>query len=79
MYTNRPAGFWWSHEKEQYNPDGSVSDAYRERLLSSGTTPEEIDRMENVMKRELLAYKEQVKIIEENYGMSYEEYRKRNR
>jgi len=79
MYTDRPAGFWWVHEREQYNSDGSVSDAYRESLLSDGTTPEEIARMENAMKRELKAYQKQVKTIEENYGMSYEEYLKRNR
>ncbi len=76
MYTRRPTGFWYPHEKELYNLDGSIKEDYKERLLAKGKSIEDIIGMENSLKRELAAYNARVKHIEENFGVSYEEWEK---
>lgn len=54
-----------------YNEDGSVSEIYRERLLADGASEEEIERMNEVGRREARfrrRWEEAMAAHEEKYG-----------
>jgi len=77
MYTNRPDGFWYNQEKTRYNLDGSIKESYKKRLLAKGRSLKDIADMEESMKKELSAYHERTEFLQKEYGMSYEEWRRK--
>lgn len=77
MYTDRPVGFWTRIDRLWYNEDGTVKESVKKQWLAQGDTLEEIERTEREFQRELAAYHEERRTVEENFGISYEEWHRR--
>ena len=66
--------YWPWTEQELYNPDGSMKEGFRKRLLERGKSKSEIAAMEAFQKEKLQEFDEREKWFEEKWGEPYSEW-----
>lgn len=65
---------WSSAEKERYNPDGTMKEEAKNRLLAKGKSILDIFSMESRKQEEVQQFEEREQWFQEQYGITYSEW-----
>lgn len=70
----RAYDFWDSFDRENFYPDGSMTEKYREWLMENGTSLFDTFGMEGRKMKEVKDFEEREQTFQQNWGISYTEW-----
>ncbi|MFP4409863.1 phosphoribosyl-ATP pyrophosphatase [Coleofasciculus sp.] len=70
----RAYDFWDSFDRENFNPDGTITESYRARLMSRGKALEDTWAMEARKMAEVKEFEEREQRFLQRYGMTWSEW-----
>ncbi|MGF1487980.1 MAG: hypothetical protein ACFBSE_12905 [Prochloraceae cyanobacterium] len=65
---------WPGYKKKDFNPDGSLKEEARQRLIKNGFSLDATYRLEDKAMREVQAYERTEQIYLERHGVGFKEY-----
>ena len=75
----RAYDFWDSFDRENFNPDGTMTEAYRNRLMARGRSLFDTFYMEAIQMKEVKDFEKREQNFQKNWGISYTEWEQSGR